>query len=307
MNTRIGFLLAGILVTAGLGAAQAAMKAKDPDKAQIIAVDRFSKEAGHLQMRTAGNGIPGPNVPVDFDTGPFITQGLSPEGKLVRYYNFDVQSTTPAPVYVLYRKGEDQPVKGQLDIIDNLPGEGGYNDFRQIWKVTVPQDYRVNSITDATEIRDAGLHSEKTDALRNMPVVPDRSVARTRLNGESALLQRAWYRGRIAKYFSFNEASLSAAGSDAVPVSPIFVAFNVNPDQPNGGPTSGFYAESGSKQTHNVVSTLPRNPAYSPLWLVSVYDNADWSMVHNLDSVAKAKILAAAVASVNCPIVFVTP
>ena len=39
--------------------------------------------------------------PVDFDTGPFITQGLSPStGKPVRYYNFDVQGTTPAPVYV---------------------------------------------------------------------------------------------------------------------------------------------------------------------------------------------------------------
>ena len=51
--------------------------------------------------------FPGPNEPVDFDREPFITQGLSPStGKPVRYYNFDVQSTTPAPVYVLYREGE---------------------------------------------------------------------------------------------------------------------------------------------------------------------------------------------------------
>src|SRR6478672_7640208 len=42
----------------------------------------------------------------------------------VRYYNFDVQSTAPAPVYVLYREGEDKPVEGQLDIIDTLPGLG---------------------------------------------------------------------------------------------------------------------------------------------------------------------------------------
>ncbi|MEO8005728.1 MAG: hypothetical protein ABI771_12525 [Betaproteobacteria bacterium] len=307
MNTKIAILFAGMMVASGFGAARAAMEVKDPDEAQIVAVDRFSESAAHLQVRTAANGIPGPNVPVDFDTGPFITEGLSPDGTPVRYYNFDVRSAKPAPLYVLYRMGETQPVEGQLDVIDALPGDDGYNDFHQVWTVAVPPDYQANSITSAVEIRDAGYPSTKTDTLRNTPVVPDKSVARTRLNGDNAALQRGWYRGRIVKYFSFNEASLSAGGSDAVPVSPIFVAFNVNPDQPNGGPASGFYTEPGSRQTHNVVSTLPRNPAYSPLWLVSVYDNGDWSTVSSLDTVTKARILAVAVASVNCPIVFVTP
>ena len=50
----------------------------DPDKAAIASVDRFSKDAAHLQLRTDTNGIPGPNQPVDFDTGPFNTQGLTP-------------------------------------------------------------------------------------------------------------------------------------------------------------------------------------------------------------------------------------
>ena len=68
--------------------------------------------------------------------------------KPVRYYNFDIQGTTPAPVYVLYREGEDKPVVGQLDIIDTLPGDKGYNDFRQVWKVRVPKDYVANTITD---------------------------------------------------------------------------------------------------------------------------------------------------------------
>ena len=40
-------------------------------------MDRFSEKAAHLQVRTADNKIPGPNEPVDFDTGPFITQGLA--------------------------------------------------------------------------------------------------------------------------------------------------------------------------------------------------------------------------------------
>lgn len=307
MSTRTALLLTGMLLAAGSGVAQAAPQATDPDQAPIAAVDRFNDKAAHLQLRTPGNGIPGPNEPVDFDKGPFITQGFSPvTGKPVRYYNFDVQSVTPAPVYVLYRQGDDKPVAGQLDIVDTLPGEKGYNDFRQVWKVSVPKEYVANSITDAAKLTQDGYKIQKTDALRNMPVVPDKSVARARLNGESTKLQRAWYHGQIAKYFSFSEAKLSVAGSD-VPVSPIYVTFNVNPDQPKGGPGSGFKTETNSPQSHNVPATLPGDGGYSPLWSVDVYDNADWPKVRNLDTAQSAKLLAPGVATVNCPIVFVSP
>jgi len=130
--------------------------------------------------------------------------------------------------------------------------------------------------------------------------------ARARLKGENAELQRAWYRGQVAKYFSFNEATLSAAGTN-VPVSPIYVTFNVNPREPDGGPASGFRTELKSLQTHNVPSTLPGDAGYSPLWLVAVYDNANWPSVRDLDTVLKAKVLAAGAATVNCPIVFIGP
>lgn len=305
MNIRIALLLAGMSLAANIGTAQIALAATNPDQAPIAAVDRFSDKAAHLQLRTADNGIPGPNVAVDFDTGPFITQGLSPTtGKVVRYYNFDVQSTTPASVYVLYREGEDKPVAGQLDIIDTLPGEKGYNDFHEVWKVNVPKDYVANTITDAATLSKAGYKTQRTNTLRNMPVVPDKSVARMRLNGGNADLQRAWYRNEIAKYFSFDEAALSGS---SVPVSPIYVTFNINPGQPNGGPASGFRTEANSPQTHNVPATLPGDLGYSPLWFVSVYDNADFPAVLNLDTVLKAKVLATGVATVNCPIVFVAP
>jgi hypothetical protein len=283
------------------------MKPLDPDQAPIAAVDRFSDKAAHLQLRTPEDHLPSPNEPVDFDTGPFITQGLSPTtGKPVRYYNFDVQTTTPAPVYVLYREGEDKPVAGQLDIIDTLPGEKGYNDFRQVWKVSVPKDYVANTIADTATLLNAGYQMQQTGALRNMPVVPDKSQARARLNGESAELHRAWYRGQVAKFFSFDEAPLSAAGPN-VPLSPIYVTFNVNPGDPNGGPGSGFRTEPDSQQTHNVPFTLPGDPGYSPLWLVAVYDNADFPSVHDRATALKAKVLAPGAATVNCPIVFVAP
>jgi hypothetical protein len=155
-------------------------------------------------------------------------------------------------------------------------------------------------------LRRAGYQMQQTGTLRNMPVVPDKSRARTRLKGESAELQRAWYRGQVAKYFGFNEATLAVAGAN-VPVSPIYVTFNVNPGEPNGGPTSGFRAELKSQQTHNVPATLPDDAGYSPLWLVAVYDNADWPSVRNLETAVKAKSLAAGPATVNCPIVFIAP
>src|SRR6476620_12512707 len=173
MNIQISLLVIGALVAGNSSAAQAvAMKPLDPDQAPIAVVDRFGDKAATIQVRTADNHLPGPNEPVDFDTGLFITQGLSPTtGKPVRYYNFDIQGTTPASVYVLYREGEDKPVAGQLDIIDTLPGEKGYNDFRQVWKVSVPKDYVANSIVDVGALKNGGYKMEQTHVLRNMPVV----------------------------------------------------------------------------------------------------------------------------------------
>jgi hypothetical protein len=116
-------------------------KAMDPMMSAHAAIDRFGSTA-HLQMRDAMNHLPGPDAPVDFDKPPFVTTGLGPHGETVVYYNFDVQSTTPAPIYVLYRKGESDPVPGQLNIVDVVPGEPGYNDFWRINKVTVPPHLR---------------------------------------------------------------------------------------------------------------------------------------------------------------------
>jgi hypothetical protein len=278
--------------------------AKDPNSASIVAVDRFSAAAGHLQLRSAENGLPGPNEPVDFDKGPFITQGIGPDGRAIRYYNFDVQPTMPAPIYVLFRDGEREPVKGQLNVVNVIPGDKGYSDFWQVHKVTVPKDYQANAITSLDEIQRAGYKIDRTSKLVNCPVVPDGSKARQRGGSESAELHSGWYKGMVVKYFTFEEKELQAVG-DATPISPIYVTFNINPDQPNGGPGSGFRTEKGKAQTHNVAQTLPTDADYSPLWLVSVYDNKDWPMVKDLNTVLKANVLAAGVATVNCPIVFV--
>jgi hypothetical protein len=300
MNLRVVLLIsAGLLSLAGVPA-RAGLQPKDPDQAPIAKVDRFSDAAGTLLKRSADTRLPAANEPIDFDTAPLNTLGFSPSGKPALYYHLDVQSTTPAPVYILYREGENAPLQYQLNIIDTLPGEKGYDDFRQIWKVSVPKNYVANTITDAATLLQTGYKTEKTDTLLNMPVVPDKSRARTRFNGGSPELQRAWYQGKVAKFFLFDEAPLAVSG-DKVPVSPIYDGFTINPGQAGG--EMEFCTDPNSTQTHNVVATVPGDKAYSPLWLRVVYDSAACASVHNLDTVLKAKVVPAKVLLINCPIV----
>jgi hypothetical protein len=274
--------------------------AKDPATAAKVSVDRFSDRAATLMRRSATPSLPAANQTIAFDVGaPFITAGLGPRGEHVRYYNFDVQPTAPAPIYAFLRAG-GIPVDGQLNIVDVVPGDPGYNDFWQVHKVTVPSSYVPNSVTSLAELTAAGFPIEPTQALVNCPVVPDGSVATLRFAGETSSLQSGWYKGMVVKYFSFDEKALSGA---TVTVAPILVAFNVNPDKPGGGPGSGFVTEPGSPQTHNVVTALPADVGYSPLWSVDVYDNSAFATVTDLATVQAAPQLGNGVASVNCPIV----
>jgi len=302
MDIRLVVLSTAVWFAVSSGSGSAELQPKDPDQAPIATVDRFSDAAGTLLKRSADNHLPGPNEPIDFDTPPFNVWGLSPAGEPALYYHLDVKSTTPVPVYILYREGEDMPVQEQLDIIDTLPGEQGYNDFRQVWNVWVPKDYVANTITDASMLQQAGYKIEKTDKLLNMAVVPDKSRARVRFNGGHPELQRAWYRGQVAKFFLFDEAPLSVSG-DKVPVSPIYDGFTINPGQPGG--EKEFCTDPNSTQTHNVVATMPGDKAYSPLWLRVVYDSAACASVHNLETALQAKKVAANVLFINCPMVSV--
>lgn len=277
---------------------------KDPNTAEEVSVDRFSTTAGHLQVRTAANGLPAANAPVNFDQGPFITKGFTPSGQTVEYYNFDVQPTAPAPIWVLFKQGESNPVSGQLNIINVIPGDAGYNDFWQVYKVIVPANYVANTVTSYADIVAKGYQISTTSDIVNCPVVPKGSTATKRfLSSEDAGLTKGWYKGKVVYYFNFLEKNLKATSTGAVPLSPIYVTFNINPDQANGGPGSGFKTEAGSSQTHNVVATIPSDAAYSPLWTVKVYDNAAFGSVRNLTTATTASILVQDAGKVNCPIV----
>ena len=274
---------------------------KDPNTATKVMVDRFSAAAGNLFVRSASNGLPAANAAVNFDVEPFISQGFGPAGQIVKYYNFDVQPTAPAPIFVLFRQGEASPVAGQLNIVDVVPGDAGYNDFWRVVKVTVPTDYVANVLTSRAEL--AAYTMDTTNMVVNCPIVPEGSTASLRSGGGGTGLVRGWYRGQVVFYFSFEEHALTTTPAGMVPLSPIYVSFNINPGQPGGGPPSGFMTEPSSMQTHNVVATLPADANYSPLWVVNIYDNAEFNNVMNLSTAQMATILAPAAANVNCPVV----
>ena len=280
--------------------------AKDPTTAPRATVDRFSSAPGKLFVRTATNGLPGPNVAVDMDTGPFITSGLGPNGERIKYYNFDVQPVGPAPIFVLFRQGETEPVREQLNIVDVIPGQAGYNDFWQVMKVTVPANYVANAITSVDEIRARAYRVEPTTMIVNCPIVPEGSVARLNFRGGASTLTHGWYRGQVVAYFNFDEAPIATTPQGTVALASIFVSFTINPDEPLGGPSSGFKTEPGTDRTHNVVANLPGQPGYSPLWSVRPWNNSAFDAVHDLASALAAPGYAAA-ADVNCPVVSVQP
>lgn len=280
---------------------------KDPELAEKAMVDRFSDQAATLMRRSQDPSLPGPGEPINCDLIPFITTSLGPGGQQVKYYNFDVQSTTPAPIYVLFRKGENLPVNGQLNIVDVIPGDDGYCDFWQIYQVSVPEDYSANTLASHAEIESSGYSVIATSSLVNCPIVPEGSTAVLRLGEADASIHRGWYRDKLVYYFTFEEKALGTTPAGTVPLSPIYVTFNINPDpqDPSSGPPSGFVMEPGTAQTHNVIATLPADPGYSPLWLVYIYDNADFSKVGNLIQAQSATLLAATSVYVNCPVVYI--
>jgi hypothetical protein len=300
--------LFGLIVTVGSckkNSSSPAPTPKDPNTAPAAWIDRFSSAAGHLQVRTSTNGLPPANEPVNFDQGPFITQGLSPTGGTIWYYNFDIHPSTPAPIYAFFRNS-GAAVKGQNNVVDVIPGVNEYNDFWQINMVTVPDSYVANTVTSYQEIVANGYKVTATNQLVNCPIVPKGSAATMRLPaGSSTGLDLGWYKDSVVYYFNFAERSITTDANGKVPVIPIYVSFNINPNpgDPNSGPASGFKTEPGTSQTHNVITALPSDSYYTPLWAVAVYDNNSFASVTNQTQAMNAPQLVPNAGTVNCPVV----
>lgn len=258
-----------------------------PAGAGPVVIDRFSAAASHLMLRDHDVRLPAPGAPIDLDKPPFVTRGLGPDGRKVRYYNFDVQSATPMLRYRVVKPGTHDPIPGQDDVIGAIPGEAGYSDFQRLAWVEAPPGFVAGSITSVDQLR--GLTPQLAQVAFDCPVVPDGTTSREPHGPRFVHLR---YRGHAVTCADFPGDLL--LDGDQVPTSPIYVTFG----------SEGFRTEGDTPQTHNVVFSLPGDTDYSPLWQVHVYKDTAFDAVHDASSAADAPMLKDGPA-VNCPIVFV--
>ena len=277
---------------------------KDPETADRAPIDRFSAAAGTLLVRDLRPGLPGPDAPVDFDQPPFLVRGLGPDGRAVGWYDWDVRPRAPAPIWA-FVDGDGNAVDDQLNVVDVIPGDPGYNDLWQVVLVTVPDDYVANTITSREELEAAGYRQTTTAMLVNCPVVPRASVARRRLPGDYSDLHKGWYRGQRIQYFHFGEARLALDGGQ-VPVGAMYAAFAINPGDPGGGPASGWKLGADGR-SHAVIDSLPGEAGYSSWREVHVYDVAAFASVTDLASARAATPVMSDAWIVNAPVVELAP
>ncbi len=261
-------------------------------------IDRFSDAAGHLMVRSKKPELPQPGAPIDLDHPPFISQGLGPDGKPVRYYNFDVQPDTPALLYRIVRRGSRDPLPGQPDLVDVLPGDPGYSDFWRVAFVEVGPEVEPGSVTEVAQLSE--LTALGSDVVIDCPIVPAGTTARGARGVVPPHPHELRYRGHRVTCLEFDPAVL-LDDDDRVPTSPIFVTFRTE-----AGPPSGFVHETANpEQTHNVVFSVPGDPEYSPLWAVYVYDRQVFDRIRDKRSALTVAPDPQPGPLVNCPIIAV--
>lgn len=220
------------------------------------------------------------------------------EGRATYYYDFggnspalnNAQAVAQAPIYVLVTgfdaNGQPQPVAGQHNIIDVVPGDAGYSDLWSVMFVTVPSSYQANTVRSADDVRKAGYPIKATAMTVNCPVVPLNS----QLSEGQPGLTMGWYKGREVHYFDF--------GANSDHTAPIY-AFITGLDakgQPQFVPGQ-----------HNIIDVLPGDAGYTAFWdvnLVEVETTYQANTITSADDVLKSgyPILHPGLV-VNCPVI----
>ena len=249
--------------------------------APLLEVDRFSDAAGTLLRRSRNPALPGPNEPFSLDDPSFVIAVVGPGGFSARCYDLDVRPATPNRYYVFYDRIGNYRLT-QFPVIDKAPGDPGYTDLWDIWKVITPDTFReTNWVRDATTVEKlladpaGGFTAYSTGIYLNAPVVPEGSKAGSKAESRagSATLLYAWYRGMRAPFLYF-EGSLHLSAEGRIPVASLAL---------DGSDTSWPPKEP------LVAARWPKAPGYSPLATVS-------------DAKGRSKVNG----TLNCPIVGTT-
>lgn len=168
-------------------------------------------------------------------------------------------------------------------------------------------------MTSWTAILAAGYDTTMTNQVIHCVMVPDGSVASKRFAADIPLgLQDGWYQDQIVKYLLFeNPASsliIDFAGNSLS--TPIMYAFLQNDEDVSDG-----FAVDDDGDTHNVVTLLPGQQGYSPLWALTLFILDAFDRVADVPSAQsqagnpenRLELEGGAVILVNAPIVAVLP
>jgi hypothetical protein len=181
--------------------------------APLLEVDRFSDRAATLLRRSARHDLPAPNAPIRLDAPPFLRDVVTADGRKAQCYVLDMRPNEPPRFYVFY-DAIGNYILTQFPVVDVAPGDPGYSDVWDLWKVIVPDGFKPNNwVRDMETLRklirdsNSGYVAERTGALLNGPIVPEGSTAQRKAErrGGAAALRYVWYKGRRAPYLYFEE------------------------------------------------------------------------------------------------------
>jgi hypothetical protein len=225
--------------------------------APLVAVDRFSDAAGTLFRRSVDRTLPAPGVAFSLDDPRFVVPVTGPAGSSGRCYNLDVRPAKPRRYYVFYDTLGNYRI-GQFPVIEAIPGDPGYSDLWDIWKIVTPNTFReTNWVRDAATVEklisdpSAGYTARSTGVFLNAPIVPEGTTASLKGEGRAgaAVMLYAWYNGKRAP-FLYLEGSLRLAADGTVPSGALAAGESTQGWPPRGALSS---------------STWPKQPGYTPL------------------------------------------
>jgi len=151
--------------------------------APLVSVDRFSDAAGTLFRRSADPSLPAPGAAFSFDDPRFVVPVTGPGGLRGVCYNLDARPARPHRYYVFYDTIGNYRI-GQFPVIDTVPGDPGYSDIWDIWKVVTPNSFReTNWLRSAAEVEkliadpSSGYVARSTGIFLNGPIVPEGTSA----------------------------------------------------------------------------------------------------------------------------------
>ena len=246
--------------------------------APLLVVDRFSDAAGTLLRRSADPTLPKPDDPFSLDDPRFAVAVVGPGDAPARSYNLNVRSATPNRYYVFYDRIGNYRL-AQFPVIEKAPGDPGYSDLWDIWKVITPDSFReTNWVRDSATVEKlladpaGGFAAASTGIYLNAPIVPEGTTAGSKAEGRQGRATRlyAWYRGKRAPFLYF-EGSLHLGPAGQIPVATLKLS----------GDKAGW-----PPKTPLQATSWPKGPGYSPLAAV-------------VDQAARPVIEGA----INCPIV----